>query len=67
MFSRRQPCEFHAQMRIDRMNNSLIMTQLFGDGAATTIPSGVTGFHRSDRSAPAPDIESCPDLSAPGP
>lgn len=48
---------FHGHMRFDRMSLSMLRAYLFGTGPATTHPSALHAFVRTDPQLEVPDIE----------
>jgi 4-pyridoxate dehydrogenase len=56
-YARRQPGDFHREMRFDRMAVSMIRAYLFGRGPATVVPGGLHAFIKSRPELAVPDIE----------
>ncbi len=56
-FSRKEPGNFHAAMRFDRMAMSMLQAYFFGTGAGTVVPGGLHAFIKSDPALDVPDIE----------
>ena len=65
LYARKQPGEFHPQMRFDRMAFNMLRAYFFGTGFATTIPSGLLGFVKTRPEVAVPDIEFMLPISPP--
>ncbi len=57
LYERKQPGEFHARMRFDRMALAMAQAYLFKSGFATSLPNARLGFVKSSEELPSPDIE----------
>ena len=56
-YARREPGPLYRNMRLDRLAIALADGYLRGKGFATSLPSGVTAFLKSDPSEKLPDIQ----------
>jgi 4-pyridoxate dehydrogenase len=56
-YERAQPGPFVRMMRLDRISLELANAYFFGAGFATDLPSGWTGFVKSEPAKPQPDIQ----------
>ena len=56
-YARKEPGNFHREMRFDRMALSMLQAYFLGTGPATVVPGGLHAFVRSDPSLEVPDIE----------
>jgi choline dehydrogenase/4-pyridoxate dehydrogenase len=56
-YERRRPGPFASNMRLDRVSIALAKAYCLGTGFATDLPSGWTGFIRSEAEKPQPDIQ----------
>ena len=56
-YSRRQPGNFHGEMRFDRMAISMVRAYLFGSGPGTVVPGGLHAFIKTRAELDVPDIE----------
>ena len=56
-YERKQPGPFAGNMRLDRVSIALAKAYFLGTGFATDLPSGWTGFIRSEAAKPQPDIQ----------
>ncbi len=65
LYARKQPGEFHPQMRFDRMAFNMLRAYFFGTGFATTIPSGLLGFVKTRPELAVPDVEFMLPISPP--
>jgi choline dehydrogenase-like flavoprotein len=57
VYARRMPGEFHREMRFDRMAMNMLKAWFLRTGYATSVPSGVMAFIRSEPQLVAPDLE----------
>jgi choline dehydrogenase-like flavoprotein len=57
VYARRAPGEFHRQMRFDRMARNLLEAWFLRSGFATSVPSGLMAFIKSEPQLAAPDLE----------
>ncbi len=56
-YERKQPGPFQRMMRLDRISIELAKAYFFGTGFATDLPSGWTGFVKSEAGKSQPDIQ----------
>jgi 4-pyridoxate dehydrogenase len=56
-FARRAPGEFQRQMRFDRMALNVMQAWFLRSGYATSVPSGLMAFIKSEPQLAAPDLE----------
>ena len=56
-YERKQPGPFASNMRLDRISIALAKAYFLGAGFATDLPSGWTGFIKSDSARTQPDIQ----------
>ncbi len=56
-YERRRPGPFAGNMRLDRISVALAQAYFLGTGFATDLPSGWTGFIRSETAKSQPDIQ----------
>jgi choline dehydrogenase-like flavoprotein len=57
VYARRMPGEFHREMRFDRMAMNMLKAWFLRTGYATSVPSGVMAFIKSEPRLAAPDLE----------
>jgi choline dehydrogenase-like flavoprotein len=57
VYTRRAPGEFHRQMRFDRMARNLLEAWFLRSGFATSVPSGLMAFLKSEPRLAVPDLE----------
>lgn len=55
--ARRDKGPFVGAMRMDRMGGAMLRAWMFGTGAATELPGGITGFLNLDNTADLPDVQ----------
>jgi len=65
LYMRKQPGEFHREMRFDRMAFNMLRAYFLGTGFATTIPSGLLGFIKTRPELSVPDVEFMLPISPP--
>lgn len=56
-WARNGPGPFHALMRADRISLAMVQAYLFGTGPATTVPSSLFAFIKTESGLDYPDIE----------
>jgi 4-pyridoxate dehydrogenase len=57
VYARRTPGEFHRQMRLDRVARNLLEAWFLRSGFATSVPSGLMAFIKSELQLAVPDLE----------
>ena len=57
MYSRTEPSEFLANMRLDRMAINMMRAWMFGTGPATVVPGGLHAFIKTRPELSVPDVE----------
>jgi 4-pyridoxate dehydrogenase len=57
VYARRASGEFHRQMRFDRMARNLLEAWFLRSGFATSVPSGLMAFIKSEPQLAVPDLE----------
>ena len=57
VYQRKNPGEFHRNMRLDRVVINMLRGYFRGTGFGTTMPAGVIAFLKSEPGLEAPDIE----------
>jgi choline dehydrogenase-like flavoprotein len=65
LYARKSPGELHHNMRFDRIARHMLQAWLLGTGYATSVPSGVIAFLRTQPELAVPDLEFLLPVSPP--